>query len=144
MKLTQLSLFLENKRGAVQVPCRLLADAKVNIRTLCLADSAEYGVLRLIVPEWQRAKTVLEDAGFAVSVGEVIAIEVPDRPGGLAGLLDLLEQDRLGIVYMYAFTRGSRALHAVMIFRFEDPDRVIAALAKHHINAISPVELFAS
>jgi hypothetical protein len=143
MKLHQLSLFLENRPGAIKVPCRLLAAAGINILTLNLADTAEYGILRLIVKDWQRARQVLTDAGCVVNVAEVIAIDVPDRPGGLADILDVLDSENLGIAYMYAFTHGRQHEHAAMIFRFDDPDRAVDALARHRIHAIASVDLFA-
>jgi hypothetical protein len=108
MKLHQLSLFLENTPGALKVPCRLLAAAGINLLTLNLADTAEYGILRLIVKDWEGARQVLTDAGCVVNVSEVIAIDVPDRPGGLADILDVLDSENLGIAYVYAFTHGPR------------------------------------
>jgi hypothetical protein len=143
MKLHQLSLFLENRPGAIKIPCRLLADAGINILTLNLADTAEYGILRLIVKDWQRARQVLTDAGSVVNVAEVIAIDVPHRPGGLADVLDVLDSENLGIAYMYAFARGRGSEHAAMIFRFDDPDRAVEVLSRHHIHAIASVDLFA-
>jgi hypothetical protein len=84
MKLNQLSVFLENKPGKLSVPCKALAKAGINILTLSLADTHQFGILRLVLPDWQRARKVLEDAGCVVNVTEVVAIEVPDKPGGLA------------------------------------------------------------
>lgn len=83
MTVKQLSVFLENKPGALSTPCRLLADAGVNIQTFALADTQQFGILRLVVHEWERAKQVLEQNGFVVKVTEMVALEVPDRPGGL-------------------------------------------------------------
>jgi hypothetical protein len=143
MKLHQLSLFLENHPGALKVPCRLLAGAGINILTLNLADTAEYGILRLIVKDWQRARQVLTDAGCVVNVAEVIAIDVPDRPGGLADVLDVLDSENLGIAYVYAFVHGRQDKHAAMIFRFDEPDRAVQVLAGHHIHAVPSADLFA-
>jgi len=134
---------MENRPGAVREPCRALADAGINIMALSLADTANYGILRLIVQDPDRAQAVLERAGSVVNVAEVLAIDVPDRPGGLADLLDILDSRKLQIVYMYAISHGSRHKQAAMVFRFEDPDRAIAVLAGHNINAVSSVELFA-
>ena len=87
-------MFVENSPGHLRAPCQALADAGINLATLSLADTQQYGILRLIVRDWQRAKAVLEAAGFVVNVTEVLAIEVPDRPGGLADVLRAIEQAR--------------------------------------------------
>ena len=85
MKLKQLSLFLENKPGALSAPVKLLAGAKINILTLSIAEARQYGILRLIVRDWAAAKKLLEKNGLVVKVTEVLAIEVPDHPGDLPG-----------------------------------------------------------
>src|SRR4030067_1825770 len=103
MKLPQLSLFLENRPGQLRAPCAALGKAGVDIISASLADTAQFGILRLIVKDWQRAKQVLEAAGVVVNVTEVVPIEVDDRPGGLAGALAALEGAGLGAVAMYAF-----------------------------------------
>lgn len=141
MKIHQLSLFLENKPGRLSEPCRLLADAGINILTLSLADTQQFGILRLIVREWQRAEQVLRDAGWVVKPTEVVATEVEDRPGGLARILEVIEGADINIEYMYAFTfrRGDRA---VLVFRFDDPDTAIGVLQGKNINVIDGVELF--
>jgi len=127
MKIHQLSLFLENKPGQLTEPCRLLAQAGINIRTLTLADTEEFGILRLIVSDWQKGDRLLEEAGYVVNVTEVVAVEVPDRPGGLAELLAVFDHTDINIEYMYAFTFG-RGDTAVMIFRFDKPDAAIERL----------------
>lgn len=127
MKIHQLSLFVENKPGQLTGPCRLLAKAGINIRTLTLADTAEFGILRLIVSDWEKGARILQEAGYVVNVTEVVAVEVPDRPGGLAELLSVFENTDINIEYMYAFTFG-RGDTAVMIFRFDKPDAAIERL----------------
>lgn len=104
MKLKQLSLFLENKPGALTTPCRLLAEAGINLLTLSVADTQQFGILRIVVRDWEKAKEVLERNGCIVRVTEVVAIEVPDRPGGLSAILEVLEKTRINVEYMYAFT----------------------------------------
>ena len=94
MKIHQLSLFLENKPGHLVEPCRLLADAGINIRTLSVADTQQFGILRMIVSDWQKATAILKDAGCVVNVTEVLAVEVPDRPGGLAERAGTLREQR--------------------------------------------------
>jgi hypothetical protein len=139
MKIQQLSVFVENKPGHLAAPCLALAEAGVNLLTLSLADTRQFGILRLIVRDWQRAREVLTQAGFAVTVTEVLAIEVPDRPGGLAELLKVLEQAKINVEYMYAFT-ASLGARAVLVFRFEDPDAALATLTQAGINILSRVQ----
>ena len=141
MKIHQLSLFLENQPGQIVEPCRILARAGIDIRTLTLADTQRFGILRLILSDWQAGAKALHDAGYVTNVAEVVAVEVPDRPGGLAGLLELLSGSGLNIEYMYAFTFG-RGDKAVMIFRFNDPDRAIELLQKSGINVVESVEVY--
>jgi len=141
MRIPQLSLFVENRPGHIIVPCRLLAEAGINIVTLSLADTGQFGILRLIVREWKRAREVLEAAGWVVAVTEVLAVEVADEPGGLVELLGLFENAGLNIEYMYAFTArlGNRA---VLVFRLSDIDAAITALTRAGINPVSPIDLY--
>ena len=141
MKVKQLSLFLENKPGALSTPVKLLAEANINILTLTIAEARQYGILRLIVRDWEAAKKLFVKNGLLVKVTAVLAIEVADRPGGLAEILVILEQAGINLEYMYAFTlkRDSKGL---LLFRFDDPDKAIAVLKKHRINVVGSAELF--
>lgn len=141
MKIHQLSLFLENKPGRLVEPCRILADAGINILTLSLADTQQFGILRLIVRDWQKAKAELEKAGFVVNITEVVATEVADRPGGLAGILEIIEDGGVNIEYMYAFTFRNED-RAVLVFRFNNPDAAIELLRTKGINVVGSVELY--
>jgi len=140
MKITQLSIFVENKPGHLTAPCRALADAGVNLRALSLADTQRYGILRMIVSDPQAAQKVLEQAGFLVKATEVVAVEVPDRPGGLAQILAALENTSINIEYMYAFPFG-RGENAVLIFRFDNPDAAIKQLQVAGVSMIMRKEL---
>ena len=141
MKLQQLSLFLENRPGRLGAPLDVIAAAGINLMTLSLADTAQFGILRLIVREWEKAKHLLEEAGWVVNLTEVVAVDVLDRPGGLANALKVLESAGLNIEYMYAFSlrRGDKA---ILIFRFEDPDRAIDVLKAAGLHVVGPGELF--
>lgn len=141
MKIVQLSLFLENKPGQVFRICRILAEAQLNLITLCLADTQQFGILRLILRDWQKAKELLETHGFVATTTEVVAIEVDDRPGGMARVLEVLSEHQINIEYLYAFTfkRGDKA---VVVFRFDRPDEAIAALQQAGENVLGPVELY--
>src|SRR5512137_680011 len=129
MKVKQLSLFLENKPGALSRPVKLLAKAKFNILTLSIADTEQFGILRLVVRDWQKARRLLDQAGFVVKVSDMVAIEVADKPGGLAKLLVRLEKARVNLEYMYGFTLQTEG-KGLLALRFRDPDRAIAALRK--------------
>lgn len=141
MTINQLSLFLENKPGHLNAICSALSDADINIVTLSMADTDQFGILRLIIREWDDARTVLEGAGFAVNVTKVVATEVEDRPGGMASILAILEKGGINIEYMYAFT-GRRGNSAVLIFRFDDTAKAIAVLQGAGRNVLGQVELF--
>jgi hypothetical protein len=138
MKIHQLSVFVENSPGHLRAPCQALADAGINLVTLSLADTQQYGILRMIVRDWQQAKTILDAAGFVTTVSEVLAIEVSDHPGGLADVLGVIEQAKINVEYMYAFTE-KRNDRAVLIFRFENADAAIEALKHSDVNVISNV-----
>ena len=141
MKIHQLSLFLENKPGQMTEPCRVLARAGISIRTLTLADTQHFGILRLIVSDWQQARGVLEVSCYVVNITEVVAVEVADSPGGLAGLLELFEGSDVNIEYMYAFTFG-RQDRAVLIFRLANTDAGVETLRAAGINMVDDIEVY--
>ena len=140
MKIQQLSLFSENKPGHLIAPCRLLAREGIDMQAMSLADSQRFGILRIIVPDWRRAKGLLEAGGFVVKVTEVVAIEVPDHPGGLSDVLGLFEGSIINIEYMYAFpfVRGGKA---VLILRFDQPDAAIETLRLGGISVLDRAAL---
>jgi len=139
MKIHQLSLFLENKPRHLRVPTKVLADAGINITTMSLADGKEFGILRLIVQDWAKAKEALEKAGCAVKVSEVVGIEVADEAGGLDRLLASIEAADLNIEYVYSFT-ARRGDKAVLVFRFTEPDRAIEVLRGKGISVTTELE----
>jgi hypothetical protein len=140
MKIQQISLFVENKPGHIAAPTRLLAQEGIDIRALYLADTQQYGIVRMIVSDWQKAAKLLESHGFVVKVTEVLAVEVPDHPGGLADVLKALDGTGINIEYMYAFPY-LRGAQAILIFRFNDPDSAIAPLQTAGINLLANDEL---
>ena len=141
MKLNQIAVFLQNKPGHLSGICRTLADENINIVTLSLADTQQFGILRLIVKDWERAAKALERAGYLVQVREVVAAEVEDRPGGMADLLEIVSKAGLNVEYVYAFAfhNGNRA---VLIFRFDDPDKAIAALKATGSSVLCDIDIF--
>jgi hypothetical protein len=140
MKIRQLSLFLENRPGQLRLPCKILGDAGIDVLTMSLADTQQFGILRLVVKDSDRARKVLEAAGVVVNVTELLAVDVPDHPGGLAEILEGFEKASLGVEYMYPFARGSAA---TLLFRVEDPDRAEHILAEHGVRLVPPAELYA-
>ena len=127
MRIRQISIFLENKPGQLSTICRDLADAGINIATLSLADTADFGIVRMIVDDHEKAKSVLVEKGHVVNVREVIAVCVPDRPGGMAEVMQVLDAAGANIEYSYAFAfhKGEKA---VLVFRFSDNDKAESAL----------------
>ncbi|MEI7958219.1 MAG: ACT domain-containing protein [Verrucomicrobiota bacterium] len=141
MKIHQLSVFLENAPGHLATPCAVLADAGINILTLTLADTQRFGILRLILREWEQAQQVLEKSGFVVKVTEVVAVQVEDRPGGLRNVLQIVEQSGVNIEYMYAFTVRAGG-KSIMVFRLDNTDKGIAALLTGGAKILSAEELY--
>ena len=140
MHAEQISIFLENKSGRLAEVTRILADAEINIRALALAETTDFGVLRLIVNDNDKARQTLKDKGFTVKKTKVVAVKVPDRPGGLAGILELLGQGAINIEYMYAFVQQSGS-DAIMIFRFDDPDEAKRLLQAKGVAVVAGEEL---
>ena len=141
MKVEQISIFLENKPGVLEEATRILKDAGINIRTLSLADTSDFGVLRLIVNDVDRASQVLKEQGFRISRTIVVAVEVPDRPGGLHGILEVLSKNGINVEYLYAFVERSGE-HAVIIFRFDAPDKAIDVLQKNGMTVLPGAKLY--
>jgi hypothetical protein len=140
MKLQQLSIFLENRPGVLRQPCEALAEAGIDLLTMSLADTAQFGILRFIVRDPVRAKRVLEEAGMVVRMTEVVPVEVENKPGGLARALAAIEHAGLGVEYMYDFGAASRGDKAAIVFRFEDPDAALAALEAAGIRVLTSEE----
>ena len=129
MRVEQIAVFLENKSGRLAEITSVLADNNINIRALSVADTADFGILRLIVDKVDEAKKVLRANGCTVGKTNVVAVEVPDKVGGLAGVLKTIEKEGINVEYMYAFVNKSGE-NAVLIFRFDDMDKAMAALQK--------------
>jgi hypothetical protein len=124
----QLSIFLENKSGGLADVLDVLARHGVNLRALALADEADFGILRLIVDDTERALEALREGGCVARRTQVVAVEVPDRPGGLATILRALKEGAINVEYMYAFPRKSGEA-AVVVFRFEEIEKATRILA---------------
>lgn len=135
MKAEQISIFLENRAGRLEEVTRVLGEGGISIRALSLADTSDFGILRLIVSDHEKAKRILKDHGFTVGRNAVVAVEVSDAPGGLHSVLHLLCGNGVNVEYMYAFVH-QRQESAVIIFRFDRTDQAIELLQQHNIPII--------
>ena len=135
MKIEQISIFLENKVGRLAEVTEVLSSAGINIRALSLADTSDFGILRLIVNDHEKAKAALKSAGFTVGSTSVLAVEVPHAPGGLNSIVQLLGKQDINVEYMYAFLQ--KGDNAVLIFRFNRLDAAIEALKAANIPIMS-------
>lgn len=141
MKAEQISVFLENKTGRLAEVTGILSEANVNIRALALADTSDFGVLRLIVDDNIKAVKALKNRGFTVGRTDVVAVEVEDKPGGLHRLLDMLNKAQINVEYMYAFVQHSGE-NAVMIFRIDNIDEAVRVLEEHNVKVINGSEVY--
>ena len=135
MLIKQISIFLENMSGRLAEVTRVLGSNKIDISALSIADTTDFGILRLIVNRPEEALEILKENGFTVSCTNVIAISVPDKPGGLAVALDILDGENIGIEYMYAFV-GKAENEALVILKVANTDKAIKALKDSGINVI--------
>lgn len=141
MKIKQLSIFLENRKGRMRKALDVLANSKINIRALSIADTSDFGILRLIVPEPERAQKILEDNNFVVKMGEVIAVEMSDKPGGLSTILGILDESNINLDYLYAFV-DEKEERAIVLLHPEDIDGGVKALLKGGATVIPPEEVY--
>lgn len=141
MKVQQISVFLENKYGRLAKVTEVLGENDINIRALSIADTSDFGILRIIVNKPDEANKVLKSAGFTVSITDVIAVEMDDHPGGLARVLKILETNGVNIEYLYAFLQKS-SQDALVVFRVEQLDEAIEVLLKNNINVIKGNDVY--
>lgn len=140
MRIRQISIYLQNQPGQLSAICRTLAEADINIATLSLADTNDFGIVRMIVDDHEKAREVLIEHGHAVNVREIVAVCVPDRPGGMAEVMDVLEKSGANVEYSYAFAfhKGEKA---VLVFRFSDTELAEKALATAGLVTLNETEL---
>jgi len=137
----QISVFLENKSGRLAHVTKVLGDAGINIRALSIADTSDFGILRLIVNDPINAYKILKEAGFTVSETEVIAVRMPDSPGGLASVLDQMSEENLNIEYLYAFL-GMSGNEALVVFKVEDIKKAKISFDSKGIKFMEEQELY--
>jgi len=141
MKLEQTSVFLENKKGRLWKALSILRDAQINIRALSIADTSEFGILRMIVPEPDKARQVLEDNNFVVKTNDVIGVEIPDEPGGLDGILEILTKADINVEYLYAFVE-KKMDQAIVVLRTDDITEGIKALKDGGATLLDSKEVY--
>ena len=141
MKVEQISVFLENKPGTLEHATRVLKETNINIRTLSMAETADFGILRLIVNDVEKANNALKESGFRVSKTPVVAVEVPDKPGGLHSIMEVVSKEGINVEYLYAFVEKS-GQNAVIIFRFDAPEKAIDILMKKNFTVVPGAKLY--
>ncbi len=141
MKVEQISVFLENRTGRLADVTKTLEQNGINIRALSLADTSDFGILRLIVSDNEKAKNSLKQEGFTVGRTTVVPVEVQDQPGGLHRILEILSSNGVNVEYMYAFVQQSGE-NAVLIFRFDRTDQAIELLQENNVKVLKGEELY--
>ena len=141
MSIKQLSIFLENKPGTLKAMTDVLTQNNIDMRALSLAETKDFGIVRIIVDDVYKTTTALKDAGFVHTVTSVLAVAIPDQPGGLAQVLGVLADAQVNAEYMYALLGGKRADHAYMIFRVQDNAAAAAALKAKGIRLVEQEEI---
>jgi len=140
MKINQISIFLENRKGRLFDVCSLLGENGVSIRALTIAETENFGVLRIVVDESDKAVKLLKENGFVANLTDVVAIEVPDEPGGLAAVLKIFTNNNVNIEYMYGFVEKFSD-KALLVFRFEDTEMAQNILAKSDVKVVTREEI---
>ena len=140
MKITQISVFLENKKGRLYEVSALLGSNGINIRALTIAEEQNFGVLRVIVDKPQKALEVLKQGGFVATLTDIVAVEVSDQPGGLANILKIFFENDINVEYMYGFVEKFSD-KALLVFRFDDTDKAIEFLKNNSIKVVGTQEL---
>ena len=142
MQIKQISIFIENRSGRLAAIASLLGREGINIRTLSLADTSDFGILRVIVDKPDAACALLKREGFTYSMTDVVAVEVADKPGGLAAVLEILAKGGINVEYMYAFVEKSSG-QAVLVFRFDDVPKALQVLASGGVRVLKSAEVLA-
>ena len=140
MVVKQISIFVENKEGRIKKAIDTLAKHDINIRALSIADTAKYGILRLIVSDNAKAIEALEEDGFIVKENEVIILAVPDKPNGLNSTLAVFDEKGINLEYLYAFV-SSKTDEAIVVMRLEDMEKAIDALNENNVKILDAEDI---
>ena len=141
MKIKQLSIFLQNKMGSLAKPLEVLTVTDVNIRAMCMADTSEFGILRLVVDDPEKGKEALEQNNFLVKMTEIIGVEMNDTPGGLTTVLKIIKDNEIDLEYLYAFTHD-KADKAILLLHADDIDKLIEVLQNSNITIVPSEEVY--
>ena len=141
MKIKQLSIFLQNKMGSLSKPLEVLTVANVNIRAMCMADTSEFGILRLVVDDPEKGKEALEENNFLVKITEIIGVEMNDTPGGLTTVLDIIKENLIDLEYLYAFSHDKEG-KAILLLHADNIDNLITVLTDSNIPIVSAEEVY--
>ena len=141
MKIRQLSIFLQNRMGSLSKPLEVLTVANVNIRAMCMADTSEFGILRLVVDDPEKGKEALEENNFLVKITEIIGVEMNDTPGGLTAVLDIIKDNLIDLEYLYAFSHDKEG-KAILLLHADDIDKLISVLQENNIPLVSAEEVY--
>lgn len=140
MKISQISLFLENSKGRLYKVMKVLGEAGVDIKALTVAENENFGVLRMVVDNPELALDTLKKEEFVANISEIVAVEVSDSPGGLAAILKIFNDEDINVEYLYAFVE-KKVDKAIVVFRFDDSDRAIDVLKKNNINVLGQKDI---
>ena len=141
MKIKQLSIFLQNKMGSLSNPLEVLSDAEVNIKAMCMADTSEFGILRLVVDNPLKGKEALEEHNFLVKITDIIGVEMNDTPGGLTTVLKIIKDNGIDLEYLYAFTH-EKVGKAILLLHADKLDELITALKENEIVIVPAEEVY--
>ena len=141
MKIKQLSIFLQNRMGSLSKPLEVLSKNGINIRAMCMADTSEFGILRLVVDDPLKGKEVLEENNFLVKITEIIGVEMNDTPGGLTDVLKVIKDNEIDLEYLYAFTHD-KVDKAILLLHAEDIDKLIKVIEDNDIVIVPSAEVY--
>ena len=141
MKIKQLSIFLQNRMGSLSKPLEVLTVANVNIRAMCMADTSEFGILRLVVDDPVKGKEALEQNNFLVKITDIIGVEMNDSPGGLTTVLRIIKDNLIDLEYLYAFSHEKEG-KAILLLHADDIDRLIEILTANNITIVHAAEVY--
>lgn len=141
MKIKQLSIFLQNRMGSLSKPLEVLSENDVNIRAMCMADTSEFGILRLVVDNPEKGKEVLEENNFLVKITDIIGVEMCDAPGGLTSVLKIIKDNEIDLEYLYAFTHDKKN-KAILLLHADELDKLISVLEESGIVIVPAEEVY--
>ena len=141
MKIKQLSIFLQNRMGSLYKPLEVLTVADVNIRAMCMADTSEFGILRLVVDDPEKGKKALEENNFLVKITDIIGVEMNDSPGGLTTVLGIIRDNLIDLEYLYAFSHEKEG-KAILLLHADDIDELISVLTENKMTIVSAEEVY--